>query len=78
MLNNLCCLALTGLPLPDKHESLLAEMLFSQMLRLPAAPFKPLAYSALMARFPQQRARHAVVARNATTVCGAGTLADMT
>ena len=45
----LCCVALTGLPLPDKHESLLAEMLFSQMLRLPAAPFKPLAYSALMA-----------------------------
>ncbi|KAK9846278.1 hypothetical protein WJX81_000837 [Elliptochloris bilobata] len=37
-----------GLPLPDKHESLLAEMLFSQMLRLPAPAFKPLAYSALM------------------------------
>lgn len=52
----LCCVALTGLPLPDKHESLLAEMLFSQMLRLPAAPFKPLAYSALMARSLQQQA----------------------
>lgn len=44
-----CC---AGLPLPDKHESLLAEMLFSQMLRLPTSTFKPLAYSALMARAP--------------------------
>jgi hypothetical protein len=39
-----------GLPLPDKHEALLAEMLFAQMLRLPAPALKPLAYSALMAR----------------------------
>jgi len=42
--------ARAGLPLPDKHEALLAEMLFAQMLRLPAPALKPLAYSALMAR----------------------------
>jgi nuclear cap-binding protein subunit 1 len=38
------------MPLPRKHEGLLAEMLFAQMLRLPAPEFKPLAYSTLMAR----------------------------
>ncbi len=39
-----------GLPLPAKHESLLAELLFSQMLRVPQAQLKPLAYSTLMVR----------------------------
>jgi hypothetical protein len=37
-----------GLQLPSKHESLLAEMLFSQMLRVPQPQLKPLAYSTLM------------------------------
>ncbi|CAL8461756.1 g1287 [Coccomyxa elongata] len=37
-----------GLQLPSKHESLLAEMLFSQMLRVPQSQLKPLAYSTLM------------------------------
>ncbi|EIE25257.1 ARM repeat-containing protein [Coccomyxa subellipsoidea C-169] len=37
-----------GLQLPGKHESLLAEMLFSQMLRVPQPQLKPLAYSTLM------------------------------
>lgn len=40
-----------GLPLPAKHESLLAELLFSQMLRVPQAQLKPLAYSTLMVCF---------------------------
>lgn len=44
-----CC---AGLPLPHKHESLLAEMLFAQMLRLPQPEFKPLAYSTLMVPCP--------------------------
>jgi hypothetical protein len=48
--------ARAGLPLPDKHEALLAEMLFAQMLRLPAPALKPLAYSALMARPGASRA----------------------
>lgn len=39
-----------GLQLPSKHESLLAEMLFSQMLRVPQPQLKPLAYSTLMVR----------------------------
>lgn len=39
-----------GLQLPSKHESLLAEMLFSQMLRVPQSQLKPLAYSTLMVR----------------------------
>lgn len=37
-----------GLPLPYKYESLLAETLFSQMLRVPAPAHKPVAYGALM------------------------------
>ncbi len=41
-----------GLQLPGKHESLLAEMLFSQMLRVPQPQLKPLAYSTLMVRHP--------------------------
>jgi hypothetical protein len=39
-----------GLPLPSKHEALLAEMLFAQMLCVPEPPLKPLAYSTLMVR----------------------------
>ena len=38
-----------GLPLP-KHEALLAEMLFAQMLCIPQPHLKPLAYSTLMVR----------------------------
>ena len=41
------CLA-AGLPLPYKYESLLAEALFGQMLRVPAPAHKPVAYGALM------------------------------
>lgn len=37
-----------GLPLPYKYESLLAETLFAQMLRVPAPAHKPVAYGALM------------------------------
>lgn len=37
-----------GLPLPYKCESLLAETLFSQMLRVPLPAHKPVAYGALM------------------------------
>ncbi len=37
-----------GLPIPYKHESLLAETLFSQLLRVPAPAHKPVAYGALM------------------------------
>ena len=37
-----------GLPLPYKYESLLAEALFGQMLRVPAPAHKPVAYGALM------------------------------
>ncbi len=37
-----------GLPLPYKHESLLAEVLFSQLLRVPAPAHKALSYAALM------------------------------
>ena len=41
-------MAAAGLPLPNKHEALLAEMLFAQMLCVPKPPLKPLAYSTLM------------------------------
>ena len=41
-------MAAAGLPLPNKHEALLAEMLFAQMLCVPQPPLKPLAYSTLM------------------------------
>ena len=44
---NSACLA-AGLPLPYKYESLLAETLFAQMLRVPAPAHKPVAYGALM------------------------------
>lgn len=37
-----------GLPIPYKYESLLAETLFSQLLRVPAPAHKPVAYAALM------------------------------
>ena len=44
------CVTAAGLPLPNKHEALLAEMLFAQMLCVPQPPLKPLAYSTLMVR----------------------------
>ena len=44
------CSGAAGLPLPNKHEALLAEMLFAQMLCVPQPPLKPLAYSTLMVR----------------------------
>ena len=51
---NLCYLVSAqsnaGLPLPNKHEALLAEMLFAQMLCVPQPHLKPLAYSTLMVR----------------------------
>jgi nuclear cap-binding protein subunit 1 len=37
-----------GLPLPFEHAPLLCEVLFSQMLRLPAPAFRPVMYSTLM------------------------------
>ncbi len=37
-----------GLPIPYKYESLLAETLFSQLLRVPSPAHKPVAYAALM------------------------------
>lgn len=48
------CHNAAGLPLPSKHEALLAEMLFAQMLCVPQPPLKPLAYSTLMVR-PQNK-----------------------
>ena len=44
------CYGAAGLPLPNKHKALLAEMLFAQMLCVPQPPLKPLAYSTLMVR----------------------------
>lgn len=38
----------SGLPLPYKHEPLLAEVLFSQLLKVPKPRHKPLAYATLM------------------------------
>ncbi|KAJ0979646.1 hypothetical protein J5N97_015120 [Dioscorea zingiberensis] len=40
-----CAAFMVGLPVPFRYEYLMAETLFSQLLLLPQAPFKPLYYT---------------------------------
>uniref|UniRef100_A0A1D1Y1B5 Nuclear cap-binding protein subunit 1 n=1 Tax=Anthurium amnicola TaxID=1678845 RepID=A0A1D1Y1B5_9ARAE len=40
-----CAAYLVGLPVPFRYEFLMAETIFSQLLLLPQAPFKPLYYT---------------------------------
>ncbi|XP_030458450.1 nuclear cap-binding protein subunit 1 [Syzygium oleosum] len=40
-----CALYMVGLPVPFRYEYLMAETIFSQLLLLPHAPFKPIYYT---------------------------------
>jgi hypothetical protein len=54
-----CCKYLaTGLPLPYAYEPILAETLFSQMLRLPLPPLNTLFYGTVMVDLIKVHASH--------------------